>query len=43
MPVSETQRKSVRREYRQLMFRQFVMWLLGVLLPALLVVALWVY
>lgn len=43
MPVSETQRKSVRREYRQLMFRQFLMWLLGVSLPALLAVALWVY
>ncbi|CAN7274799.1 hypothetical protein LJR255_001272 [Pararhizobium sp. LjRoot255] len=43
MPVTETQRKSVRREYRQLMFRQFLMWLFGVSLPVLLVVALWVY
>jgi hypothetical protein len=43
MIVSEMQRRSAHREYRQLMFRQFVVWLLGVSLPALLLVALFVY
>ncbi|MCV9962272.1 hypothetical protein OIU34_10215 [Pararhizobium sp. BT-229] len=40
MIVSETQRKSAHREYRQLMFRQFLMWLLGISLPAALLIAL---
>jgi hypothetical protein len=43
MPVFETPRKSVRREYRQLMFRQFLMWLFGVSLLVVLAVVFWVY
>ncbi|WP_349436837.1 hypothetical protein [Pararhizobium sp. A13] len=43
MIVSEAQRRSAHREYRQLMFRQFLMWLLGVSLPVLLLIALSAY
>jgi hypothetical protein len=40
MTASEMQKRSAHREYRQLMFRQFLMWLFGVSVPALLLIAL---
>ncbi|HTO31890.1 MAG TPA: hypothetical protein VL202_12020 [Pararhizobium sp.] len=43
MIVSETQRSEAHREYRQLMFRQLLMWLIGVPLPILLLIAVFVF
>ncbi len=43
MIISETQKMAAHREYRQLMFRQLLMWLIGVPLPILLVIALFVF
>ncbi len=40
MTASEMQKRSAHREYRQLMFRQFLMWLFGVSVPALLLISL---
>ena len=43
MITSETQRMAAHREYRQMMFRQLVMWLVGVPLPILLLIAIFIY
>ncbi len=37
------QKNAAHREYRQLMFRQGLMWLTGVTLPALLLIAIFMF
>lgn len=39
MSISERQKSSAHRQYRQLMFRQMLMWLAGILLPGVLLIA----
>ncbi len=43
MIISETQKRAAHREYRQLMFRQMLMWLVGIFLPVLLLLAFFVF
>lgn len=43
MIISETQKRSAHREYRQLMFRQMLMWLIGISLPVLLLIGVFVF
>lgn len=43
MIISQTQRMSAHREYRQMMFRQLLMWLVGVPLPIVIIIALFLF
>jgi hypothetical protein len=43
MLVSQMQKNSAHRQYRQLMFRQMLMWLAGIILPILLLIAVFMF
>jgi len=43
MIVSEMQKNAAHREYRQLMLRQGLMWLTGITLPVLLLIAIFMF
>lgn len=43
MIISETQRNAAHRQYRQLMLRQGLMWLIGIMLPILLLIAVFMF
>lgn len=43
MVMSEVQKNSAHRQYRQVMFRQMLMWLTGIALPILLLIAIFMF
>ena len=43
MFISQMQKNSAHRQYRQLMFRQMLMWLAGIMVPSLLLTAIFMF
>ncbi|MDW5316511.1 hypothetical protein [Rhizobium sp. PL01] len=43
MIISEMQKNAAHRQYRQLMFRQMLMWLVGIALPVALIIAVFLF